>query len=171
MLSKTTDFVKKFRKDHPFGGRVLDVGSLDVNGNIKGEFSGMEYLGIDMRPGKNVDLVLNGHDIKSHFQESEFDLVICFDTLEHDLEFWKTTENMKWVLKKNGWLLAGAPSIHHPRHNYPYDYYRFTRDSFSQYIFGDMTNVYVEEQFYNPVLSVDYDESRPDQVFGWGQKL
>jgi len=171
MLSTTIDFVKKFQREHPFLGKVLDVGSLDVNGNIRDEFQEFDYTGIDMRPGKNVDKVVNGHDLKKEFKEGEFDIVVCFDTLEHDLNFWITVENIKWVLKKGGWLLVGAPSIHHPRHNHPYDYYRFTRDSFLQYIFGDMTKVFVEEQFYTAKGTPDFNEDKPDQVFGWGQKL
>jgi SAM-dependent methyltransferase len=171
MLSTTITFVKKFQKEHSFLGKVLDVGSLDVNGNIKGEFKEFDYTGIDMRPGKNVDIVLNAHDIKDRFKEGEFDIVVCFDTLEHDNKFWITVKNMKWVLKKGGWLLVGAPSIHHPRHNHPYDYYRFTRDSFLQYIFEDMTNVFVREDYYNVPENKDYDIDKPDQVFGWGQKI
>jgi len=170
MLSTTIDFVKKFKKEHPFLGRVLDVGSLDINGNLRGEFEEFDYIGIDMRPGKNVDIDINGHDLKETFKKGEFDIVMCFDTLEHDIQFWLTVENMKWVLKKGGWLLVGAPSINHPRHNHPYDYYRFTRDSFSQYIFGDMTNVFIREDYYNVPENSDYNEDKPDQVFGWGQK-
>ena len=171
MLSTTIDFVKKFQKEHPFLGRVLDVGSLDINGNLREEFEEFDYLGVDMRPGKNVDIDINGHDLKETFAKGEFDIVICFDTLEHDDQFWLTVENMKWVLKKGGWLLVGAPSINHPRHNHPFDYYRFTKDSFRDYIFKDMNNVFIHEEYYNAVSNADYHEDKPDHVFGWGQKL
>lgn len=169
MIHSTPDFIKKFLKEHPISGRVLDVGSLDVNGNIRDKFVGFNYLGIDMRPGKNVDVDINAHDLKETFKKGEFDLVVCFDTLEHDDQFWLTIENMKWILKTGGWLLVGTPSINHPIHRHPFDYYRFTSDSFRDFIFKDMDNVFIEEQFYNKG-NPDFDVNRPDQVMGWGQK-
>jgi len=164
MLRTTHGLIKKFAQEHSLEGKVLDIGSLDVNGNVRGYFK--DYLGIDMQSGPNVDKVINAHDIKKEFGEGTFDIVTCFDMLEHDDKFWITIENIKWVLKKGGWLIAGAPSINHPKHNYPFDYYRFTKDSFEKVIFEGMTNVFVEEQVYG-----DQGELRPDQVMGWGQKI
>jgi SAM-dependent methyltransferase len=164
MLTTTHVLIDKFASEHDINGRVLDVGSLDVNGNIKGHFK--DYTGIDMRDGKNVDKVINAHAIKEFFKEGEFDIVCCFDTLEHDDKFWVSIENMKWVLKKGGWLLVGTPSINHGKHDHPFDFYRFTGEAFKQVIFEGMDNVFVEEQFYG-----GQEATRPDQVFGWGQKI
>ena len=39
------------------GGRVLEIGSLDINGSTRSFFSDGDYLGIDVAPGAGVDLV------------------------------------------------------------------------------------------------------------------
>ena len=170
MLSTTHTFIRKFMKDCDINtGKLLDVGSLDtneVNNNLRGDLVEFDYIGIDMRPGKNVDIVMNAHDIRKNFEEELFDVVICMDTLEHDDKFWVTLENMKWVLKKGGWLVVGAPSLGHGIHRHPKDYWRFTEDSFKEVIFGDMEDVFVDVQYYqskNPYM--------PDQVFGWGRRI
>lgn len=168
MISTTTKFIEKFLVENKIkGGSALEVGSLDVNGNIKDQLTsnGFDYLGIDMREGNNVDRVIDGHDIKKHFEKGQFDLVICIDTMEHDKAFWVTVSNMKWVLKKGGWIILGAPSLRHPRHNHPSDYWRFFGEAFEA-LLSDMDNVHVEElSFADP-----QDFSKPDQIYAWGQK-
>lgn len=165
MITTTHDLIKKFLEEHDMKGKkVLDVGSLDVNGSLKEDFKDYDYTGVDMREGANVDVVLNGHDLSKHFKQ-EFDLVLCFDTLEHDDLFWLTVAEMRKVLKSGGWLIIGTPSINHPIHRHPRDYYRFTTDSFEDVFFKGMDNVWIEQQCYG-----DQGESRPDQIMGYGQK-
>jgi len=166
MIQPTADLLRRFLQENPVSGRVLEVGSLDVNGNVN-EILGQhfkEHIKMDMREGNNVDLVLNGHDIKKHFKEEEFDFVFCVDTLEHDDKFWITVENMRWVLKKGGWLFLGAPSLRHPRHNHPNDYYRFFETSFASFLEG-YKGVHVEYQCYS-----NNGSEFPDQIYGYGQK-
>jgi SAM-dependent methyltransferase len=165
MIGTTRDYLVKFLKDHPVTGKVLEVGCLDVNGNVRDILSFMEYMGIDMRDGRNVDKVVNAHDIKENFTEGEFDLVICFDTLEHDNKFWISVENMRWVLKKGGWLIIGTPSINHGIHDHPDDYYRFTESVYKEVFFEGMSDKQIESQFY-----FGQDTTKPDQVFGYARK-
>lgn len=166
MLNTTRKFVERFKEEHPeIRGRVLDVGSLDVNGNIKDLFADpWEYVGTDMREGSNVDIIVNGHDLVKKFGKNSFDVVVCFDMLEHDDKPWVTVKNMRTVLKRGGWLLLGGPSLNHPRHNHPQDYWRFFREAFVSFLKG-FKHVVAEEEIYG-----GGDEGRPDQVFGWGQK-
>lgn len=168
MIHRTPEFLDKFFLKHsPKPGKVLDVGSLDVNGNIKNFFTdrGYKYLGCDMRKGKNVDVVVNGHDLKKRFKRNSFDMVVCFDTLEHDDRFWLTVANMRYVLKPGGWLILGAPSNRHPRHNHPSDYYRFFETSFKEVFFDGYEEVYAEFQCYS-----DNGENNPDQIYGYARK-
>jgi SAM-dependent methyltransferase len=148
--------------------KVLDVGSLDENGNLKDFIPDLkEYIGIDMRPGKNVDLVLNGHDITKQWKKPTFDAVFCLETLEHDDQFWVTVENMKAVLKSGGWLVVTSPGINFFKHNFPSDYYRFTPEAFKDFVFKGMEEVYVEKYF-------DKDDPVHDKpnntVLGYGRK-
>lgn len=165
MIGTTRDYLVEFLKIHPIQGKVLEVGSLDVNGNIRDILSGLDYTGVDMRTGRNVTLVLNSHDLKERFKEGEFDLVVCFDTLEHDNKFWLTIENMRWVLKSKGWLMIGVPSINHGIHEQPEDYYRFTESVFKEIFFDGYQHKEIKSYYY-----FGQDLDRPDQVMGYAQK-
>ncbi len=159
MRSQTKDFITKFLKEHPMENpKVLDVGSLDVNGNLSGFFP--DYLSIDMREGPNVQQVLNAHDISSL---GEFDLVFCFDMLEHDDKFWLTLEQIKKHLSVEGYLLIGVPSLNCPIHDHPNDYYRFTEPAV-KVMFEGMEDVYIEAQKDSP------DHGNFDEIYGWGKK-
>ncbi len=66
---------------------VLEIGSLDVNGNIRNLFNfSKEYVGIDLEKGPNVDLVLNGIDI--YKLNKIFDIIISCECFEHS-KYWK----------------------------------------------------------------------------------
>ena len=44
--------------------RVLEVGSLDLNGSVRRFFSNCAYTGIDVAPGKGVDIVCQGQEFR-----------------------------------------------------------------------------------------------------------
>jgi predicted SAM-dependent methyltransferase len=163
MRHQSPTFVKIFlEKYSPKQDNVLEVGSLDVNGNIRNLFSGA-YVGLDMRDGNNVDVVCNGHDLVKQFGKEQFDLVICIDTLEHDDAFWVTVEQMKKVLRKGGWLILGVPSRRCPLHEHPSDYWRFMSHGMEVMLDG-LVDTYVEVQR-------DAGESEAeDEIYGYGRK-
>ena len=72
---------------------VLDVGSLDINGNNRYLFSEYKYIGVDVGPGKNVDVVSKGHEYNS---EDLFDIVISSECFEHDM-YYAETINLKII--------------------------------------------------------------------------
>ena len=39
------------------GTRVLEVGSLDINGSVRPIFTDCEYVGLDLGPGPGVDVI------------------------------------------------------------------------------------------------------------------
>ena len=163
MRAQTREYLERFLKEHKGIKKILDIGSYEAGGgNIRDIVADYDYLGIDMREGPGVDRVINGHDLKEHFKEGEFDLVLCFDTFEHDDAWWETLENMKWVTKKGGWMMIGAPSRHCPEHDHPHDFWRFMPQAF---------NVWFKD-FKNAEVIVDKNEQSQmeDEVYGWGQK-
>ena len=92
---------------------VLDVGSLDINGNNRGLFLlPFEYTGIDVAPGKNVDVVCLGHE----FRGGPFDVVISTECLEHDPYYINTMANMYALLRQGGLLMMTAATIGRPEH-------------------------------------------------------
>lgn len=138
-------------------GRVLECGSLNVNGSVREFFKVDEYIGTDMRAGPGVDIVINTHNLDQMFKPEEFDFVICCDMFEHDNAFWISIEQMKSVLKKEGWLVLVAAGFGFGTHNYPKDYWRFNDQSFGEVFFGDMKNVHAGNY--------------GNLAMGWGQKV
>jgi len=105
------------------GRSVLDIGSLDINGNYRDLFEGHEYVGLDIQSGANVDVVVDPWDW-SALECRQFDIIISGQCLEHSQYPWRTARLMLDHCKPDGWLAITAPS-RQSRHNYPSDYFRF----------------------------------------------
>lgn len=117
-------------------GRVLEIGSLDINGSAKQYFNNYsEYIGIDMQEGKGVDVVMNAHDLDLEYAPNYFDTIICLNTFEHDNKFWLTLDNINLLLKSNGHLIFCEPTYTFPIHRHPKDYWRILPDALQEVIF------------------------------------
>ena len=58
-------------KEEVYEKRILDVGSLNVNGTVKPEvmkFEPAKYIGIDIRKGKDVDKVVDAQHLLDTFK-------------------------------------------------------------------------------------------------------
>ena len=102
------------------GSRVLEVGSLNINGSVRQHFSGGQYIGLDVGPGPGVDVVCQGQDYDA--PDGSFDVVISCECLEHN-PFWRETfENMLRLCRPGGLVImtcasTGAPRALHPPHH------------------------------------------------------
>jgi hypothetical protein len=114
-----------------------------------------------MRAGKDVDKVMNGHDILKEYGPGSFEMVVCCETLEHDDQFWVTVENMREVTSK--WMIITNPGTAVIRHNYPGDYYRFFSDAY-KYFFRGFNDVWIQE-------TPDNNAPATTQICGIGQKI
>lgn len=107
--------------------RVLEVGSLDVNGSVRPlieqAFHPERYLGIDVVEGPGVDKV---YDItRQPLADEMVDLVVCTETLEH-MARWKVgLKRMKRTVRRGGFLLLTTRAPGFPYHHPP-DRWRFT---------------------------------------------
>jgi len=110
-------------------------------------------------------MVLNGHDLLTVFEPESFDLVLCCETFEHDDKFWETLDQMKKVLKPGGWLLITVPGIFFIHHDFPGDYYRFTKTAVESW-YKEFEDVHVEE-FADPN---DIPEKPNTSVMAYGRK-
>ena len=110
--------------------RVLDVGSLDVNGSYRQLFerSAVDYVGADLDEGPNVDVVLSD-PYTLPFPDRSIDVVVSGQMLEHCEFFWRSFQEMTRVLADDGFLILIAPSAG-PAHQYPVDCYRFYPDAY-----------------------------------------
>lgn len=123
-------FCESFAHDELKDKRILDVGSYDVNGSVRSiiepVMSPKEYIGIDMRQGPKVDIVLLAEDIVQHFGKSRFDVVISTEAFEHIEKWREAINNVKQVLVPGGTLLLTTRSQGFPLHDYPSDFWRFS---------------------------------------------
>lgn len=93
--------------------RVLDIGSLDINGNNRYLFHNYTYIGVDIGSGQNVDVVSRGHQYKD---DKPFDIVISSECFEHD-EFWNLTiQNAIDLTKPGGLILFSCATTGRPEH-------------------------------------------------------
>lgn len=147
MTPQIQRWVKKAKKDFiKSPGKVLEIGSLDINGSVREYFTdAKEYTGIDMEAGFGVDKVLNAHDILKVWKPNTFDIILCLETLEHDNAFWETIEIIKKALKKTGFLIVSTPTFGFPLHRYPKDYFRFGEDAYREVIFKGLKILRLDE--------------------------
>jgi len=97
------------------GARVLEIGSYDVNGTIRGSFaSASEYVGVDLTPGPGVDVVSYGHEL-DHPDES-FDITLSGECFEHDPHWLRTFDNMVRLTRPGGLVAVSCASSGRPEH-------------------------------------------------------
>jgi SAM-dependent methyltransferase len=116
---------------------LLDCGSFDVNGNYRDMVvrRGWKYIGIDIAPGKNVDIV-SEDPYRFPFENNAFDVVISGSTMEHVKAIWLWVPELVRVLKPGG-LLAIITHTYWAYHPHPVDCWRIMPDGM-KYLF-DLT--------------------------------
>ena len=65
-------------------------------------FPDVQYTGIDIIDGENVDLVADAHRLSEYFDKESFDLVLSFAVFEHLAMPWVVAEEISKVLKIGG---------------------------------------------------------------------
>lgn len=100
------DFINRIKNRFPEyfqNVSVLDFGSLDINGNNRMFFENiLNYVGVDLSEGNNVDIVSMAHEYKSN---QKFDVVMSTEMFEHDI-FWRQSFlNAFSLLENNGLLI------------------------------------------------------------------
>jgi SAM-dependent methyltransferase len=131
------ELVKYAHDEYFVGTSVLDIGSLDINGNNRYLFEQCNYTGIDIGEGKNVDVVCSGHLFKS---DDLFDVVISTECFEHDEHWQQTLKNViNNLLKDGGLFLFSCAAPGRPEHGtkrtspkdspFTNDYYRNLSES------------------------------------------
>lgn len=83
--------------------KVLDIGSLDINGNNHHLFTDIDYTGIDVAEGKNVNIISLCH--KYDAPDYSFDVIISNDCFEHDMFWQQSFPNIVRMLRSGGLFL------------------------------------------------------------------
>ena len=144
---------------------VVDFGSLDINGNNRYLFEGGTYVGIDIGPGPNVDVVSRAKDFTP---EKPIDVVISTEMLEHDEEWEASLLQMVNIVRPGGLVIftcattgrAEHGTVHHSPGDAPFvhEYYRnLTED--------DVRNVW---DLYNIFSDFCFETGPPADLRFWG---
>ncbi|MGH8670549.1 MAG: class I SAM-dependent methyltransferase [Burkholderiales bacterium] len=124
-------FVQKHRVE--FCAPFLEAGAHDygTTQNLRSLFPEAEYLGVDLRAGPGVDVVL---DLTRPFEEIDrslggkrFSTIFCLSVLEHCDQPFVMSDNMVKLLKPGGKIYVSVPFAW-KFHGYPSDYWRFTHE-------------------------------------------
>ncbi|MHC4748316.1 MAG: class I SAM-dependent methyltransferase [Planctomycetota bacterium] len=131
---------------------VLDVGSLDRKYRHGARIcfpNADKYVGIDIRHGPNVDIIMDIYDIENEFEPATFDVVLCLHVLEHLPKPWEAVDQMSYALKDDGYLFVSMPTYtkltYYPRHDQPGDFWRATHEAITDVLMTDYEIISTEE--------------------------
>jgi SAM-dependent methyltransferase len=161
--------MEKFAKLLPADRKlaVVDVGSMDLNGSFKAIFSPPhEYTGIDIRPGKNVDLVVTD-DFKWQIPDATFDVVISGSALEHSRLPWLFVSECARILKRGGLMALNAP-YHWRFHEHPIDCWRVYPDGMRAVM--EWAGLEVIEVWKEQCYAEEYPEQELGETTGFARK-
>lgn len=110
-------FFEKVREQFPeffSGQRVLEVGSLDINGTVRDFFSNCVYTGVDVDSGPAVDIVAQGQDLT--FPDGSFDVTVSAECFEHNPYWRETFLNMVRMTRPGGLVVFTCAAEGRPEH-------------------------------------------------------
>ena len=111
------DFVKTVANAFPdnFANcKVLEVGSLDINGSVRQFFTNCDYIGIDLGHGRGVDFVCQGQDYNA--PDNTFDTCISCECFEHNPAWVATFQNMHRMVKPGGLIVMSCATTGRAEH-------------------------------------------------------
>ncbi len=100
MHAEAFAFVKQFATDSTID--VIEVGSRNINGTVRGLFPNARWTGLDLHPGPDVDVVC---DMLDYTPPDSVDLIVCCEVLEH-AERWSLM-----LSQAQAWLKPGGRMI------------------------------------------------------------
>jgi hypothetical protein len=166
-----TEFCKNIQKLFPeyFSDRnVLDIGSLDINGNNRFLFNSCGYVGLDIGEGPNVDVISVGHLYNA--PDESYDTIISTEVFEHDMFYEDTIRNVIRMLKPGGAFIFTCASTGRPEHG--------TRKSDGSYAAPLLLQISEEwSDYYKNLTEHDiksisgFIESFPDGVFQYNSEV
>ena len=113
-------FVSRCKRAFPtwfHEAKVLEIGSLIVNGSARDFFENCQYTGIDLGEGPGVDVVARGATYAG--PTGGFDSVICCEAMEHDPYWQETFLNGLRMMKPDGMMLITCATLGRRQHGTP----------------------------------------------------
>ena len=112
------------------GQACIDIGSYNVNGSLRPmvEAHGYEYIGVDIREGPGVDLVMDDpYHLPFTLAEAEYNLIVSCSCFEHCVNPWRLMRDVVQVMAPGALLILCAP-FNWKYHPHPNDYYRYSHE-------------------------------------------
>jgi len=97
------DKVKSLFPDFFTHKKILDIGSLNINGTARPWFENCTYIGVDVGDGKDVDIVCEGQNLDH--ADNFYDVTVSCECFEHNPYWLETFRNMHRMLKPNGLMI------------------------------------------------------------------
>ncbi len=110
------------------GLRILEIGSREVTGESEARqrMSKGCYVGFDIYPGKNVDVVGDVHQLSSYFREDErFDIIYSSACFEHFAMPWLAAVEIAKMLKVGG-IVFVETHFSYRAHERPWNFFQFS---------------------------------------------
>ena len=156
------DMMARFARETDRGGRLLEIGSRARSGNVHRHlFSpSVDYVGLDIKEGPNVDVVGDAHELRHHVG-ANFDFAFSTAVFEHLLMPWKVAIEMGHVLNMGGVALVASHACF-PLHEEPWDFWRYSRNAWKG-LFNSHTGFEVLDAQYAVACSI-VSEFAPGQA-------
>lgn len=131
-------------RDFP-SGDVLEIGSRARSAVTRREQipPQLGYVGIDILPGPNVDLVGDAHELETLLAGRRFVAAFSFSVFEHLAMPWKVTIGLNRVLEPGGLAFTSTHQTW-PVHEEPWDFWRFSQYTW-QTLFNPATGYEIVE--------------------------
>lgn len=146
--------------------KVIDCGSLDINGSLRAYFDNSEYIGVDIATGRGVDMVCKIHELP--FKEA-FDTVVSAEMLEHD-EYWRDSlKKMYAMCKPDGYIVISAAGDGRPEHGTTRTgaHWGTSNDYYKNILEEDFHEIFLPEMF--SIYEISHDRNHGD-IFFLGKK-
>ena len=119
--------------------KLLEIGSRSRSGNIytKHFRENVEYSGLDIVEGDNVDVVGDAHYLSKLYENNSIDFVYSISTFEHLLCPWIVAVEMNKIMSTGGIAYIQSHQSW-PVHEEPADYFRFSKHSWHS-LFNTLT--------------------------------
>lgn len=106
--------------------RLVEIGSRDRCGIVRDDISeGKDYIGVDVLPGTNVNLVADAHRLSQYFAPGSVDAVFSLNTFEHLAMPLQVILEINKILRPGGLIYLDAPQTI-GLHEMPWDFFRFS---------------------------------------------
>ena len=147
-------------------GNILEIGSRARSGNTLRDLmpAHLDYVGLDIIEGPNVDVIGDAHQLSHHFPAGLFDAIFAVSVVEHILMPWKLALEMNRVMAMGG---LGYLATHQgwPLHDAPWDFWRFSDKAWLS-LFNQATGFEIIEAAMGEPASVVARRWHPTVDFG-----